>query len=468
MLEVDCAEGARSITWSGLPIYNPDPGRITKMELWRTTGDQAITLYKVHTIDAVTVGGVSAARFTGGAGPLNYTDSLPDDVLSQNESLPILTEDGYPSADRFGVPPADMAVMTFYQDRAWYAVSSSRPNTICFSEVDEPESVPEEYELTLEAIGDGGDAISGLFSMEGVLYVAQGKSLRRLVVTGNPLDSASAVPAAQRGMLNHRCHDLYQGVAYIADGAGLYAFDGNSVESLSDPVGNYWSDDLIDFTESKWFSVRVDPKDRVVRFYHSLAGDSGTYPTRALCYSLVTKAWWTEQYAHSVASAANAVVRGRPRLVIGTGTTSGASLALSGGRQDAGQPIQYSLKTGNLPLVSQGRRSLRMTYTPTPGSETIGVACFYNGASAARPNAVATDIGNGVASTQGGTQAVVQLGSTRSALGTASGVVVIGLPGRLDDRSVGGDKDVAFGLSGTQGATEPTIIHRLEIEGAGA
>lgn len=393
-------------------------------------------------------------------------DTIFVPTSSEVYSLPILTDEGYPSAERFGVPPSDMAVMCFYQDRAWYAVSDTRPNTLCFSEVDEPESVPPAYEVNLQQSGSGGDRITGLFVMDGSLYVAQGRGMYRLLVAGNPLESASSTAVAQRGAFSQRCIDICDGIAYLADSFGVYAFDGARVEPLSDAVANFWSDPIIDFSGSRWFSVLVDPQDRVVRFYHKQVGDSATYPTRSLCYSLVTKAWWTESYAHQVGAPFIAVSGGRERQMSGSAVGGSASITLPGGLTDAGSAVAYDIKTGNFPLNAEPRRGVRLTYTPTTGSHPLGVACFYNGATEARKNAIATDVGTGVVSVQGGTQAAVELNVSRSSLGLSNGVAQVVMVGRLDDKSAGGDRDMAVELSGVQQATK-AIIHRMIIEGAG-
>lgn len=51
VLEVDAGEGAQSLWW----VVPPPKGRATKLELWRTTSNQATTLYRVATL-AVTGG----------------------------------------------------------------------------------------------------------------------------------------------------------------------------------------------------------------------------------------------------------------------------------------------------------------------------------------------------------------------------------------------------------------------------
>ena len=453
---VDCGERASSIVWtlSGVTLADGTPNRVSKMELWRTTGDQAITLYKV-------------AEFS--ATQASYTDSLPDaDVANTARSgyaaLRILTEEGYTNAFRFGVPPSTMSVVTMFQDRAWYAVDTSgaEPNTIYFSEVGEPESVAADAQVILQTDGRDGDAITGLIPLEGALYVGQSRNLVRLIVTLSPYDSASATPVAQRGLLNDRCWDRFEGACYIADSSGLYSFNGSAVTPLSDAIGNYWNEPLIDFSKSKWFFVHFNATERVVRFYFVAVGSAATYPDSALCYSLTTSAWWLEQYGQQVASKFSLPLGGQQLNHLGS---SGGKLYRAGyGATDDGTTISYSLKTGNFPLNTDPKRAIRLTYTPTQNS--VGVRLFYNNSSTPRAMAAAVDRGDGFTSVAGSTEATLNMAPARSALGTATGFAQLMLSGRMDDRSAGADRTVALGMAGTAGNSSP-VVHSVEIEGAG-
>jgi hypothetical protein len=453
---VNCGERASSIVWTltGITLTDGTPNRVSKMELWRTTGDQAITLYKV-------------AEFA--SAQTTYTDSLPDaEVADTNRSgyaaLRILTEEGYTNAFRFGVPPATMSVVTMFQDRAWYAVDTSgaAPNTIYFSEVDEPESVATDAQVVLQTDGRDGDAITGLMPLEGALYVGQSRNLVRLIVAGSPYDSASATPVAQRGLLNDRCWDRFEGACYIADASGMYSFSGSAVTPLSDAVGNYWSEPLIDFSKSKWFFVQLNATERVVRFHFVAVGSSATYPDSALCYSLTTSAWWLEQYGQQVAAKFSLASGGRQLSHLGS---SGGKLYQSGqGATDDGTAIPYSLQTGNFPLNADPKRAVRLTYTPTQNS--MGVRLFYNNSTSPRPMAAAVDRGDGFTSVAGSTEATLNMAPSRSALGTATGFAQLMISGRMDDRSAGADRTVSIGLAGTAGSSSP-VVHSVEIEGAG-
>jgi hypothetical protein len=455
LITVDCGERASSIVWdlSSITLTDGSPNRVAKVELWRTSGDQAVSLYKV-------------TEFT--APPTSHTDSLTDSDLTNPDrvgydAIRILTEDGLTNAFRFGVPPSNMSVVTMFQDRAWYAVdtSGSEANTLYFSEVDEPESVAADAQVVIQTNGRDGDAITGLMPLDGVMYVGQKRNIVRLVVDGSPYTGASATQVAQRGLLNDRCWDRFEDTAYIVDSAGLYAFKGSGAEPLSDPVGDYWDKPLIDFSKSRWFFVQVNGAERVVRFYFVRVGSAATYPNSALCYSLVTKAWWIESYARELSAKVTLEQSGRQVQCVGANQKL---YRTSFGATDDGSAISYSLKTGNFPLNNDPKRNLRLTYTPV--DSTVAARLYYNNAASPRVNAVATNRGDGFVTTTGSTQATLSMAPSRSPLGPATGFAQLSLSGRMDDRSAGGDRVVATELAGTRGSTAP-VIHGLEIEGAG-
>lgn len=450
LVTVDCGDGASTIQWnlSSLTFTDGAPNRVAKAELWRTSGDQAITLYRVAEVSP---------------GTTSFADSLPDATLvdpsrSGYGELPILTADGYPNAYRFGVPPSQMSSICMFADRAWYAVdeSGAEPNALYFSEAGEPESVPATNQVIIQSVGRESDRITGMFPMDGALYVCQQRSITRLTVSGNPLEQAAAQQVAQRGLLNDRCWVLHEGAVYAADSTGMYAFDGSSTKPLSDPVKEFWTDPRMDFTQSSKFFVSLDSDQQVVRLHYPVTTSFSV--DRALCYSLVTQSWWEERYGHHMSCVATAYKNGRPESYAGG---SGAVYQLNTGNTDAGAGIGYSLKTGNFPLNNDPKRGLRLVYTPTSASHTVQASVYYSGSTAAQPFAVDTDLGTGFVTTAGSTAA--QLNLARN----TSGFAQLSLAGRLDDRSSGTQRHIAIGLSGTQGASAKPVIHTLQVEGAG-
>lgn len=474
LLEIDCKEKASTITWNlaGISLTDGSPNRLhsggglnATLELWRSSADQAITLYRVARLTATDLQALAGSK---------YSDGLPDHMLTDGlradyAELAILTPQGYPYANRFGIPPTTMSVVTMFADRAWYAVDSSgaEPNAIYFSGVDELDSVPAENQIVIQGSGRESDAITGLMPMDGMLYVGMRRGIVRLAIGDDPLASASAVPVAQRGLLNDRCWDQFEGVAYLADSNGVYAFSGSSTEVLSDAVATYWTDPVIDFTKSKWFFLRVNTKERVVRFYFTKSADS--YPKTALCYSLTTKAWWLEEYAVSVSCGVRANRNGQLTELLGS---SSARIVTHGGSFDVteGNAISYAIKTGNLPISTDPKRGVRLVFTPggSAAKPTIGLRLYYNNSSSPRANAIASDLGTGVVTTTGSTEAIIDASASRSSLGTATGFVQVSFSGRLDDYSAGADRHLAIELAGDYGyAKSMPIIHRMDIEGVG-
>lgn len=468
LTEVEVTDPAGSLSWSFSTTGMET--RVNKIELWRTTSDQVTVLYKV----AELAKNVSA-----------YTDTLSDAQLANPNrngfaAMPIVLPNGQANARRFNPPPQNKAVIAMFQDRAWYAVdvpgrtwtsqndaNAAEPNTLYFSEADEPESVPEFNELIIQENVKGQDRITALMPFGGGMVVFQERHCYRLSFVSQPLIDANISLIGQRGCLNQRCWDVYDNVAYVVDSMGMYMLDGSNTVPLSDSVDTYWSENLIHFASSKWFFVRVDPATRIARFFFSV---SAGYPDRALCFHPLTKAWWLEQYAQTFAAAECMTIGGRQNVVVGG--QGGAFYKFDVGNEDVNSAgsnvgIACSIRTGNFPITDEPSRTVRLLYKPTSADCTLSLALHYNGAATARKAAVRTDRGTGF-TTEGGADAALNLKSGRSSLGDATGYAVCSYAGRLDDRSAGGDRHLAINLSLTRPSSEGVTLYGAGIEGVGA
>ena len=307
--EVDAGEGAQSMSWT-VPLPS---GRPAAIELWRTTSNQATTLYRVASVRA------SATAFL---------DDLTDDELRDPDrvgyaAMPIVLPNGSLNANRFGVPPSDKAAVVRFQDRYWYAVDTSgkQPNTLLYSEVDEPESVPDINEIILQQNSRDSDAITALMPFGPTMLVMQSRTCYSLTFAKQPVLDAQIAPVAYRGAMNQRCWDMIDGVAYVLDQYGVYSISsGGQLSALSQPV-----DDLftlkVDKAKSKWCFVSSDPTTRVVRAFVAFKGDgSGGHPTRALCYHVDSKTWWQEQYPQRISAACSAKLSNGDYRVVHAGT----------------------------------------------------------------------------------------------------------------------------------------------------
>lgn len=291
VVEVDCGEGATSMMWNV-----PAPtGRAKKVELWRTTSNQALAVYRVATV-------------TG-----QYLDDLTDDELRDEErdgyaAMPIVLPNGELNAMRFVPPPDDRAVVVRFQDRHWYAVDTSgkSPNSILFSEVDEPESVPKENELILQQNARDADAITALIPYGSTLMAMQSRHAYSLTFSKQPLLDAQVTPVAYRGCLNQRSWEIHDGICYVMDQFGIYAMaPTGGIEPISEPIENLFRD-LVDHQSAKWHFLTVDPRNQTLRAFTAFKGDSAAgYPSVALCFSLDTKAWWVERYPQRITAGTN-------------------------------------------------------------------------------------------------------------------------------------------------------------------
>jgi hypothetical protein len=332
--EVDVGEGVTSLTWT-LPEL-PDGGRAAAVELWRTTSNQATTLYRVHT----------------GSGD-TFVDDLTDDELrdpnrSGYEAMPIILPNGELNANRFGIPPSDKEVVVRFQDRHWYAVDTSgeQPNTILFSEIDEPDSVPDANELVVQQNSLDADSVRALVPFGASLFVFQSRHAYSLTFVRQPLIDGQLTPVAYRGIVNQRTWAIHAGVCYVLDESGLYSIDqSGAIKELASPIADVFRSRL-SITGRTWWFVSVDPRAEIVRAFVSFEEDSPTdYPTRALCYSIASQSWWMERYPQRLTASATARLAGGDFAPIYAG--EGGCYLLGDGVTDAARGAIVSVQLTN-------------------------------------------------------------------------------------------------------------------------
>lgn len=286
--------GAGAIAWGQLSSNAPT--RATLVELWRTTSFQATTVYRVATINLNST----------------YIDSYTDAELTDPDrtgyaAMPILKPNGELNAYRFVAPPTDKAVVVSFQDRMWYAVDTGgkEPNSLYYSETDEPESVPDVNEIIVQENVRDTDAITALVPFGAALMVMQRRHVYRVTFAKQPIIDAAVNLAGYRGCLNQRCWDLHDGIAYVLDQFGVYAMDpSGSIKPISEGIANYFRH-YVDYTHAQWFAVRFDARVQVLRVFLSLKGDGDSVaPVRVLCYSPTLEAWWEERYPRPITAAA--------------------------------------------------------------------------------------------------------------------------------------------------------------------
>jgi hypothetical protein len=466
--EIDCGDGASVITWT---VPAPLDGA-NAVELWRSTSNQATTLFRVAKI--------------GGTDPFgSLTDALSDYDLTDPKrtgflAMPILLADGSLNANRFGVAPKNFAVGVVFQDRTWLGVDTdgTKPNTLMYSEADEPEAIPEVNELILQTNVRDTDYITALIPYAGALIVTQSRHCHRLSFVNTPAVDATTNLIAYRGCLNQRCWDLYQGVLYVLDDYGLYSLDqqGN-VEHLSAGLDSMFRENTdsslkqIDFSKRKWFIVRADRALGLVRAHVFFVGDKGTYPTRQIVFCPDLKTFWLEEYPVQFSSAAD--IRGPDGSIIQIHGSTGL-YHLGVGLTDDGQPVSYSYKSGNFEFVTdmqakngaqQSSRQISVVYKPTAEDCRLNLSLYYNGSKTPRANVARRDRGVGFIHDDEIPAAFVNLKLLPHQEAETNGVARALFAGKTLEDFSGNDTHVAVQLWGTQTAAGPVTIHTVDLMG---
>ena len=305
IVDVDCGPtdsraSTGELVWN--IAANEIPERATKVELFRTAGDQSLVFYRLE----------AYGEIVGGNVVISGTDTLNDEELfdpgrPHYAAVPVVLPNGNLNAYRFGVARGDMALCCAFQDRLWYAGSTSgdSPNTVFFSEYDEFESCPKENEIPIQNNQRVTDYLTALVPYGSVLIVAQANHSYQLSYNTDPAVDAAVTLISNRGCVNNRCWDLYDDVLYALDERGVYAMDrSGKIQELSEAIADVFVDGSIDFTKRDVCHLKIDRKKAVLRVFVPTA-DAGVAPDIAYCYSLEYGRWWTEDYPFEVTCSVN-------------------------------------------------------------------------------------------------------------------------------------------------------------------
>lgn len=191
------------------------------------------------------------------------------------------------------------------EDSQWY-----------YSEVGEPESVPDVNTVKIQNNTGRPDTDVGAMQLNSALYILQTGHLYLMRFNRQPNIDATFSKAADRGAFNHRCWDVHENSAFLMDRMGPYQFAGGA-QPIGAQIQDIWRDGTIDFSKSKWFFVKVDAERETVKFFVVYTADGSTRPKRALCYHIRSQRWWGEKYPRELSGAADILLSGRQRVVVG-------------------------------------------------------------------------------------------------------------------------------------------------------
>lgn len=554
------------------------PSRTTVVEFFRTSGDQSLVFYRLE----------QYGRVVGNSVEIVGSDTMTDeDLFNPNRpwyaAIPVVLPNGGLNAYRFGVPRSDMAVCAAFGDRLWYGVSTSgeNANSVFFSVYDEFESCPAENEISIQNNQKSTDSLTGLIPFATYLLCMQNSHCYGLSYNTEPETDASVQYMAHRGMLSQGCHDLFNDNLYVMDERGVYTMDrAGRVESLSDPIRNYFDNGLLDLTYRSKFFVKVDQRNSILRAFVVTKGSGATSPNMAFCYHVDLKTWWTESWPNGLTCAVDfrrsflepdqpiygavdgdiyragrladysyrairsvsvtnggsgyttppavrvasgqsgcgasftpVVVNGKVEEILidepgfGYGTLVGNTLTTSvplvidapasGTTATATATcdpltispqvypefsVYYAVKTGAMELTNDGNantrdslidRSVSVVYRPTATSTNLHLREFFNNSTQPRVNVMQRDRGTGWIHDTTGAKTRLDMSSTRSALGTATGVAKAQFAGRNYSDMGGADRHVAVELSGPavpSGTPVPSevLLYSMEVNGVQA
>jgi len=262
-------------------------------------------------------------------------------------------------------------------------------NTLYYSEADEPESWPVEqnyFILQADSTGTYDEPVVALMSYGPTLYAMKPTVMYQVDSVTQPNLDVQVSPAFQRGCLNQQCWAQVDGIAFIMDRLGCYAFDHSQPEPIGDAIGNYFHQNLIDFSKSANFFVSANRKTRTVRFHVALAGknDYSNYPMWAFVYHYRVKKWSLDRYPWGVTGAGSfkksdgsevyyLLPEGYPPMY------ESANLATDGCSE--GFVSFQSATSGGATVGNDYTASVLIAGAPTQGLTLIGCPIAYTGKS---------------------------------------------------------------------------------------
>lgn len=206
-----------------------------------------------------------------------------------------------------GITVSPVASSTLTDVNFVIKTAPSERNVIYFSEVDEPESVPQsQNQFLIQENGEYQDDIVGGFSDAGTLIVGMRNHLYQFNYQRQPHLDGAAQLIARRGMLNNRCHAMGDGTHFLLDRLGPYAMAGGQVRDIGESVRDVFMDLDEDYLHRCF--ITVNQREKVVRFHVRIVGD--TKMNRAFSYNYELDRWQENIYPWALGAGCEMEVNG--------------------------------------------------------------------------------------------------------------------------------------------------------------
>jgi hypothetical protein len=189
---------------------------------------------------------------------------------------------------------------------------------VYWSEAGLPEAWPV---INAISVPEDGDELTGLMAFNSWLFVLEDRHIYRFSFQDDPATDGSLNLAINRGCANHRCWVQADGIAFMLDQQGAYAFDGSSADPVTDAVQDIWRTDgspyQINWQASETFHAVDYPAQQCIRWFVSLSASD--FPRDALCFDYRRKRWWIEQFAGPIGGSVLGYDTGtlQPRVYLG-------------------------------------------------------------------------------------------------------------------------------------------------------
>lgn len=189
-------------------------------------------------------------------------------------------------------------------------------NAIYFSETEEPESVPQsQNQFLLQENNTEQDDLVGGFSDGGSLILGMTGFLYRFDYVRQPQLDGAASLIARRGMFNHRCHAIGEGIHFLMDRFGPYMLSGGQIKDIGDRVRDLFRDGTLDTAYSRYFHVGLNPYTQTAKFYIKTTEDGGV--KRCLAYNYALDRWSVETYPWVIGGTCELNVNGTRSFFVG-------------------------------------------------------------------------------------------------------------------------------------------------------
>lgn len=217
--------------------------------------------------------------------------------------------------------------------------------TIYWAEADLPEAWAAAATRTLQE-DPGSGRFRGQMVLNQWMFILAEYRTYRFHFVSDPATDSSVPTVSHRGLVNSRCWVNADGVAYLMDYLGIYAFDGANVESkVGEGVQELFRKTALADIKIRWerrdsFHAVLDPNEGVIRWF--VVMDGNEYPRHALCLHYRSGRWGIEEYPFPVASSCLGELNGRPQVFLGTRPCR--IVALEQGTLDGANPTSGTVR----------------------------------------------------------------------------------------------------------------------------